>query len=913
MFKKYLLLSCAVAMLSACGGGKDLDYGTVIITTPTPTPEPDDVQYQYTFESEAELADWTVEWEKRGEEDSELYYHDREKALGIKPWWGQDPNHRAQDTWTGNNWDYVEAYVTMDEPMDLRSGTIYMSIFYPESQLQSPWGSPESAHHLGTQYILIDVDGNRAMLEDMGTGSGWLNSFDQGSASNKWLRSQETPVGRDGTWFNLGIEIGFEAVPDDEDAGFDLSNVVSYGVRFNFAFEKPENANPESPTFNEDLYGDGIPQHYLFIDNVAAYPYQGDGPLPTPEPPPEAPAANVIANSGLENDTVGMGASGWNAYGGDATFAVTDEDAYMGAKSFKATLTTAGGDPWGIEGGPAGIPVIPGNSYVYSAWVKGTAGATTKATVSLGQSPYTEFGNSGDVTLDGNWQNITFELEIAEDVREVRAPFHFNYDTNAGTEILIDEVRLIGPPAGNFVANSGLEDDTVGGQASGWAAYGGDATFQVIDTDAHSGSKCFEATLTTAGGDPWGIEGGPNPVSVTAGQTYLYSAWVKGTPGATTKGTVSLPDSPYTEFANSGDITITDSWQRVTFAVEIPEDVASVRMPFHFNYDSNANTVILIDDVELIGLDAPVNVVLNSGLEGDTAGGAAANWSAYGGDAEFAVSDAEAHSGNNSFLATLTTTGGDAWGIEGGPVNSEVIADKVYSYSAWVLGPVGASIQATASLPVDPYTGYAYSGETALTGAWQEITMDVTPTAAQARLPFHFNYAGNAGAMIYIDDVTLIGPKAPQTLILNGGLEEGAMTGWSGYGGTATFELNTTDTHSGGFAYQANVSGLGGNAWDIEAGPDSIPVISEQTYTFTAWVKGPVGSSVQASVSLPVNPYTGYAYSGEVALTGEWQEITMSVEIPADVNLVRGRIQMGYAGNEGVTILVDDVALKPVP
>lgn len=911
MLKKYLLLGCAIGALTACGGGEKLDYGPENTSQPTPTPEPPEVEYDWSFTDVSELDDWTIEFEKLGPDPAELYHQDTRFALGIKPWWGEEPNSRDNPAWTGNNWDYVEVTGTYPEPIDARAGTLYISVYYPVKHLGNPWGTTpwgESAHHIGTQFVLVDTEGRKAHIN---TGSStWNNSFSLLESNLLRSDARSTAIGptTQGAWVDLAIPIGLDEEPvGDDDAGFDITNVVGVGVRFNFAFEKPENLTHEQ-------YADGIPEQYLFVDDVALKPYEGDT-LPTPVPEPEAPAANVIANSGLEGDAVGGGASGWNGYGGDSAWAVSDTEAYLGSKSYSATLTTVGGDPWGIEGGPANIPVIPGNTYVYSAWVKGPAGATTKATVSLGESPWSEFGNSGDVTLTGGWDNITFEVEITGDVREVRAPFHVNYDTNAGAVIYFDEVRLIGPPAGNFVVNGDLESDAAGAMsASGWAAYGGDATFMVIDTDAHSGSKSFQATLTTVGGDPWGIEGGPNPISVTGGQTYLYSAWVKGTPGATTKATVSMTASPWSEFGNSGDITLTDSWQRVTFNVEIPEDVDVVRAPFHFNYGTNAGAVIMIDDVELIGLDAPVNAVPNSGLEDDAAGTTAVTgWNGYGGDATFMVSDAEAHSGNNSYLATLTTAGGDPWGIEGGPASVNVIPDKTYKYSAWVMGPAGATVQGTVSLPMDPWTGYAYSGNFVLDGTWQEITMDVTPGAGTVRMPIQFNFDTNAASLIYVDDVALTGPAAPQSLILNGDVEDGTTSGWNGYGGSSTFEATTNDKHGGGYAYAANVAGVSANAWDIEAGPASIPVLSGQTYNYSAWVKGPAGASVQASVSLPMSPWTGFAYSGEFALNGEWQEITMDVEIPADVNIVRAPIQLSYAGNEGVTILIDDVTLKPIP
>ncbi|WP_028885642.1 family 15 carbohydrate-binding domain-containing protein [Teredinibacter turnerae] len=514
MLKRYLMLSCAVAALSACGGA-DLDYGEVVVSSPTPTPEPDEIQYDFTFDTDADLANFSIDWEQRDtEEDPDIDFHQESRSLLVKPAWGQDPNHRGLDTWTGNNWDYVEVYANENAPIDLRSGTIYMSIYYPDEHLESPWGSPPSGHNLGTQYVLIDTMGNKAMLKDMGDGDNWMDSFGQGNAANKFLRGTEEPLNGNGVWYDLKIDVGFDVTPLDEDAGFDLSAVVSYGVRFNFAFEKPENADPESATFNRDIYPNGnIPQQYLFIDNVAAFPFEGDGPLPTPEPPvPGEPAEFALP---VYLDEAGGGFSAWGGYGGTYEFSSTEfRKSGTAAIAADYAADSYGAIQFGANDATNGVDISGYSKFHFSVWVPFQTGDSDIMVQICG------LDDSGCGDTDGvqvtaleneAWNDFSLDLSDFGGVTQVKEIRIKNYSSVAKV-LHFDEIGF-----DLVLPDSGIPLD------SGWTA--SDATIEYTDAGVKYTPSADNQQASFDLQGPQTLNGATVYLTLAADQDYLDSTW----------------------------------------------------------------------------------------------------------------------------------------------------------------------------------------------------------------------------------------------------------------------------------------------------------------------------------------------------------------------------------------------------
>lgn len=118
------------------------------------------------------------------------------------------------------------------------------------------------------------------------------------------------------------------------------------------------------------------------------------------------------------------------------------------------------------------------------------------------------------------------------------------------------------------------------------------------------------------------------------------------------------------------------------------------------------------------------------------------------------------------------------------------------------------------------------------------------------------------------------------------------------------------NVRSGDRALAAAIDTLGANAWSIEAtytgsGDAGIPVNGGDTYTYSAWVKGPAGARANFTVGTPAPDFAERARRN-ITLTGDWEEVTMEVVTNAGDTHLRLPVHFSLAGNEGETIYIDD-------
>lgn len=81
--------------------------------------------------------------------------------------------------------------------------------------------------------------------------------------------------------------------------------------------------------------------------------------------------------------------------------------------------------------------VIPHEIYVYSVWVKGTAGA--EAAFNVESLKYQTIVHVS-TPLTGDWQHIAFQFSTAEE--KVRTPIHLSFNYNVGATIYIEEASI---------------------------------------------------------------------------------------------------------------------------------------------------------------------------------------------------------------------------------------------------------------------------------------------------------------------------------------------------------------------------------------------------------------------------------------------------------------------------------------
>lgn len=384
-------------------------------------------------------------------------------------------------------------------------------------------------------------------------------------------------------------------------------------------------------TLPEDLVVGTIrlPVQMNFPENAGADIYIDDMQL-VPTDPPSAARVDVVTNGGLEESeagTAGSAARGWGAYANPngstgTTFEVDATEAYEGSHSFKIAVgsLTAAANPWDIESGAVGVPVVEGQTYTLITWVKGTADARANIIVQLPGSPYHTFA-SQEVVLTPDWQQVAFDVTITEaaaidgyegPTTNVRLYVHSGYQENAGAEIYVDNMQLF-TYGEERVVNGSLEESEVGAtDIEGWGknASAGNApgtSFTVVDSERQEGSNALLVEVGAVSGqaNPWDIEVGPVAVPVTEGDTYLFSAWIKGTDGAHVNFNVQMPGSPYHTYANQ-EVTVSPEWQRVIFKTYIANastinnfegPASDVRLYIHMGYPENSSADIYIDNI----------------------------------------------------------------------------------------------------------------------------------------------------------------------------------------------------------------------------------------------------------------------------------------------------------------------------
>lgn len=165
-------------------------------------------------------------------------------------------------------------------------------------------------------------------------------------------------------------------------------------------------------------------------------------------------------------------------------------------------------------------------------------------------------------------------------------------------------------------------------------------------------------------------------------------------------------------------------------------------------------------------------------------------------------------------------------------------------------------------------------------------------------------------------------PPVPMVNAVTNGDFENATAGDTGTGGEviagwnlllggtadATYTVVDDPVNGGSNALEVAVTTPGANAWEPQATSNfTVPV---GTHTISVWVDGTPGAMVKVVVQLPVDPWSGM---GEMEGTlddteGEFQEITFEITSETEQELQIG-LQAGLAGNEGATIVWDDVTV----
>lgn len=748
-----------------------------------------------------------------------------------------------------------------------------------------------------------------------------------------------------------------------------------------YSFEVPASGVTSVEMPLQLAFADNIGGEF-FIDKMLAVPNV----LRTP-----GAEGNVAHNSNFElSDTsinVTFGTPSRNSWEnrGPATFTLDTDEAQDGNNSVRIDFASAGsGNAYDIEAGPVNVPVTPGWTYTFSAWIKGDAGAKANFLIQLPGTPYTVY-NEQSVIVTEEWQEVRFEATIT-DTEVVRLYAQYNFPENSGKTIYIDNIKLIPPDtcpyaavAPNLVSendalfeydhvtNGGFEES--GSEAPGWLTQA-DATLASFDVQVteptvnrslvNTGNNSLKATIDAVGANAWDIQAGPTDLFVTPGQTYIYSGFARSSAGAKATFAAALQDAP-NDFLEGYTVTFPDVlWHQMTFDFNIPADapvltpeeleaaglaadsvVTRVRMLVNMSYPENVGRRIFLDDFTFLP-----NAATNGDLEDSTT--EALGWTWQPSDdavATFALSNEEAHTGNNSLKVSVGEIAEGAsinlWDIQAGIADISVEGGRKYFISTRIKGDEGTRAKILLDLAEDPYTEYASAGGQdsndddtradgiAITEEWQEVTFvaNIPAGVESVRLLAQLGFIENSGKAIYLDSFKLVSqippppppPKAESAnIVTNGGLETSKADGWNANNAQIAVTRSPEGIYSGN--YGLYVSGRTLNWHSAQYNLLDAGLEEGSTYMASVWVKIAGESPMADNLKLTLQISYGTADTDQeyISITPDagvqtlgWTQLSGLFDYSPDRAITDVKVYVEAAGDT-TSYYVDDLFITKV-
>lgn len=308
------------------------------------------------------------------------------------------------------------------------------------------------------------------------------------------------------------------------------------------------------------------------------------------------------------------------------------------------------------------------------------------------------------------------------------------------------------------------------------------------------------------------------------------------------------------------------------------------------------------------------------------------NITANGANAAFEIVD-EAQDGDGKALKIDfgTFNNGDDWNVE--VVNEDLLvkAGDTYTATVWIKADTTSRIgRFYYGLPASGDWARFGEYDTSLDTVWTKYELSHIATAIDEqntmRFAIPFNFPENTGSVIYVDNLTVIGPDPDGPQNPNGSFEDSPLTeqadtadihGW-------TFELQDTGDASfaivddvvkdGNRALRIDVHTVGSNDWSIQAINEFFQVEAGISYTFSAWVKASEeGATANFTVGNPSFSEFDRIDKSNVSLTAEWQEFSFNFLVGNSDTVGRAPIHLSISANEGKSIWIDSVRIqKPI-
>jgi GH35 family endo-1,4-beta-xylanase len=121
---------------------------------------------------------------------------------------------------------------------------------------------------------------------------------------------------------------------------------------------------------------------------------------------------------------------------------IVNDTVEQGNRAMSVQVSAVGSNPWDIQVVADSIPVVPGETYIYSIWAKASASGA-QANLTVGNYSYQEYGYIRPATLTTSWQKYSITFTINDLQTFARAPIHFSISADTGKTIYIDNLQII--------------------------------------------------------------------------------------------------------------------------------------------------------------------------------------------------------------------------------------------------------------------------------------------------------------------------------------------------------------------------------------------------------------------------------------------------------------------------------------
>ncbi len=474
---------------------------------------------------------------------------------------------------------------------------------------------------------------------------------------------------------------------------------------------------------------------------------------------------------------------------------------------------------------------------------------------------------------------------------------------------IVEEPETPGPgpeDTNNLILNGNLEMGD-GDEFTNWGKFNGADRMVQETAEVYDGARGMKVT-NPADGEAWETQFASDAVATNVGEQYTISVWIKGDVGTIRFSTnANLGDEQY-----AGDYTVTSDWAQYvwTITASTAETVVILDM------GASAATYF-VDAIAMASGDVPLqpttpggpeSLALNGGLEeGD--GNEFTNWGKFNGADRMVQENAEVYEGERAMKVTNPADGnswetqlvGDAFATQSG---------ENYTASVWVKGDAGI-IRFSTNPGSDPDTAQ-YAGDYTVTSDWAQYTWKFTANTDETNLVLDM---GATGGTYYIDAIAVVSgdmatpeptPEAPESLALNGGLEEGdgnEFTNWGKFNGDDRMAQETGDVYEGERAMKIT-NPADGNPWETQFVSDAFATESGTDYIASVWVKGDTGI-IRFSTNPGSDPDTAQ-YAGDYTITAEWEQYSWNFT----ANSTESNIVLDM-GTSTATFIIDKIEVLP--